>query len=209
MNKKGCYETYFKRLFDITLSIIALALTSPIFIMLIFIVWIKMGSPVFFKQLRPGQDEKIFPLLKFRSMTNKKDENGMLLPDDMRLNKLGLFLRKTSLDELPSLINIIMGHMSIVGPRPLLVDYLPLYDEFQKKRHTVKPGLTGLAQINGRNAISWDEKFKYDIKYVQNISFFLDISIIFKTVYKVIFRHGISSETSLTMERFTGNKSIF
>lgn len=158
-----------------------------------------------FKQERPGLNEKIFTLYKFRSMTDERDENGELLPDSVRLTKFGKFLRSTSLDELPELFNILKGDMSIIGPRPLLVQYLPLYDEHQRRRHEVRPGLSGLAQVNGRNAISWEEKFNLDIEYVNNISFILDWKIIFLTIKKVFVREGISSDTSVTMEPFQGN----
>ena len=170
------------------------------------LVRIKLGTPVIFKQQRPGKNEKIFTLYKFRTMTDKKDENGNLLPDSERLTKFGKLLRSTSLDELPELVNIIKGDMAIVGPRPLLVGYLPLYNEEQKHRHDVRPGLTGLAQVNGRNSISWEEKFKDDLKYVNKITFIGDTKIILKTVGKVFKREGISQENSATMEKFQGNK---
>lgn len=199
------YRQFFKRFYDVLLSGIAIIILSPIFIIMIPIVAIAMKGNPFFCQQRPGKNEKIFKMLKFRTMTNEKDENGNLLPDDVRLTKFGKFLRKTSLDELPELFNIFVGHMSIVGPRPLLVRYLPLYNDEQRKRHNVRPGLTGLAQVNGRNAISWEEKFKYDVKYVNKISLFNDIKIILMTVVKVFKRSGISSDTSVTMEEFKGN----
>ena len=164
-----------------------------------------MGGNPFFTQERPGKDGKIFKLIKFRTMTNKKDEDGNLLPDDQRLTSYGKFLRSTSVDELLELINILKGDMSIIGPRPLLVKYLPLYNDFQKHRHDVRPGLTGYAQVNGRNSISWEERFKLDIDYVQNITFMGDVKIIFNTVYKVFKRDGISSGTSVTMEEFKGS----
>ena len=166
----------------------------------------KLGSPVIFCQERPGKDEKIFRLYKFRSMTDEKDENGKLLPDEVRLTKFGKLLRSTSLDELPELWNIFKGDMSIVGPRPLLVKYLPLYNEEQKHRHDVRPGLTGWAQANGRNAISWEEKFRLDVFYVEHISFALDVKTIFLTVKNVLRREGISSESAATMEEFKGSK---
>lgn len=203
------YAKYVKRLLDLILSLIALIILMPVMIILYVLVRIKLGKPVFFKQQRPGLNEKIFTLYKFRTMTDKKDENGKLLPDSKRLTKFGKFLRSTSLDELPELINIIKGDMSIVGPRPLLVEYLPLYNEEQKKRHNVRPGLTGLAQVNGRNNISWEEKFKDDIKYVKNINFIEDIKIIFKTVGKVLKREGINQKDNVTVEKFKGNEEIY
>ena len=171
------------------------------------LVKIKLGSPVLFKQERPGKNEKIFRMYKFRTMTDKKDENGNLLPDEIRLTKFGKLLRSTSLDELPELFNILKGDMSIVGPRPLLVKYLPLYNEYQKHRHDVRPGFTGWAQCNGRNALSWEEKFDLDVYYTKHVSFLLDLRIIFKTIKIVLFREGISSETSVTMEEFRGSSN--
>lgn len=202
------YAKYFKRVIDFTLSLIALIVLSPILLILVIVTAIAMKGNPFFTQLRPGKDEKIFKLIKFRTMTNERDENGDLLPDDVRLNKFGKFLRSTSLDELPELINILKGDMSIVGPRPLLVKYLPRYNDEQRRRHSVRPGLTGNAQANGRNALSWEEKFKLDIEYVDNISFAFDIKIIFDTVKSVLKRDGISSETSATMEEFMGNEAV-
>lgn len=199
------YASLFKRQFDFVLSLCALIVLSPVLLILSVLGAIKMKGNPFFTQLRPGKDEKIFKLIKFRTMTCEKDENGELLPDELRLTKYGKLLRSTSLDELPELINILKGDMSIVGPRPLLVQYLPLYSEEQRKRHTVRPGLTGLAQVNGRNSISWTERFQYDITYVENISLWLDIKILLMTVQKVLIRDGISSETSETMEDFNGN----
>lgn len=198
------YALIFKRLIDFVLSLCALVVLSPVLLILTLVGAIKMKGNPFFTQLRPGKDEKIFKLIKFRSMTCEKDENGELLPDEVRLTKYGKLLRSTSLDELPELINILKGDMSIVGPRPLLVQYLPLYNEEQRKRHSVRPGLTGLAQVNGRNSISWTERFRYDVTYVDNISLLLDIKILFMTVQKVLIRDGISSETSETMEDFNG-----
>lgn len=200
------YAKFFKRVIDFTLSLIALIVLSPILLVLIIVTAIAMKGNPFFTQQRPGKDEKIFKLIKFRTMTNEKDENGNLLPDDVRLNKFGKILRSTSLDELPELINILKGDMSIVGPRPLLVKYLPLYNDEQRRRHSVRPGLTGNAQANGRNALSWEEKFKLDIEYVDNISFAFDVKIIFDTVKAVLKRDGISSENSATMEEFKGNE---
>lgn len=200
------YKIFIKRALDIIISLLALIILSPLLILISILVRIKLGSPVFFRQLRPGKNEKIFGILKFRSMTDKRDENGNLLSDEMRITKFGQFLRSTSIDELPELLNILKGDMSMVGPRPLLVQYLELYTEEQKHRHDVKPGLTGLAQINGRNGLTWDEKFKYDIKYVNNVTFYEDCKIILQTVMKVFRREGISSATSVTMEEFKGNK---
>ena len=202
MKRKPCI----KRILDIILSFLALVILSPLLILTAFLIRIKLGTPVFFKQLRPGKNEKIFGILKFRTMTDAKDENGNLLPDEIRLTRFGQFLRSTSIDELPELLNILNGDMSIVGPRPLLVQYLERYNEEQKHRHDVKPGLTGLAQVNGRNGITWEEKFHYDLEYVKNITFYGDCKIIFQTVMKVFGREGISSATSVTMEEFKGNK---
>ena len=199
------YAKFFKRVIDFTLSLIALIVLSPILLILVIVTAIAMKGNPFFTQCRPGKNEKIFKLIKFRTMTNERDENGNLLPDDIRLNKFGKFLRSTSLDELPELLNILKGDMSIVGPRPLLVKYLPLYNDEQRRRHDVRPGLTGNAQANGRNALSWEDKFKLDIEYVDNISFTFDIKIIIDTVKTVIKRDGISSESSDTMEEFKGN----
>ena len=199
------YRKCFKRLLDIILSGFALIILSPILLIVAILVRTKLGSPVIFHQKRPGKDEKIFTLCKFRTMTDEKDENGNLLPDDIRLTKFGKMLRATSLDELPELWNIFKGDMSIVGPRPLLVKYLPLYNEEQKHRHDVRPGLTGLAQVNGRNALTWEKKFQYDVEYVRNVSLGLDIKIIFGTVKAVLKKDGISSETSVTMEEFMGS----
>ena len=200
------YKNFIKRILDIILSFLALVILSPMLILTAFLIRIKLGEPVFFKQLRPGKNEKIFGILKFRTMTDAKDENGNLLPDEIRLTRFGQFLRSTSIDELPELLNILNGDMSIVGPRPLLVQYLERYNEEQKHRHDVKPGLTGLAQVNGRNGITWEEKFHYDLEYVKNITFYGDCKIIFQTVMKVFGREGISSTTSVTMEEFKGNK---
>ncbi|WP_293725964.1 sugar transferase [uncultured Phascolarctobacterium sp.] len=204
--EEAMYKKFIKRILDIILSLIALIILSPLLILISILVRIKLGSPVFFRQLRPGKNEKIFGILKFRTMTDERDESGNLLSDDIRLTKFGQFLRSTSIDELPELLNILKGDMSIVGPRPLLVQYLERYTEEQKHRHDVKPGLTGLAQVNGRNGIAWDEKFKYDIEYAKNVTFYGDCKIILQTVMKVFGREGISSATSVTMEEFKGNK---
>lgn len=200
------YKNYIKRFLDFTLSLLALILLSPVMLIIAILVRIKLGTPVIFKQQRPGKNEKIFTLYKFRTMTDKKDENGSLLPDSERLTKFGKLLRSTSLDELPELINILKGDMAIVGPRPLLVEYLPYYTEEEKHRHDVRPGLTGLAQVNGRNSISWEEKFNDDLKYIKKITFMGDTKIILKTVGKVFKREGISQENSATMEKFQGSK---
>lgn len=198
------YRHVIKRFIDILLSGIALILLSPVLLIVALLVRTKLGSPVLFKQERPGKNEKIFTLYKFRTMTDEKDENGQFLPDEIRLTEFGKMLRSTSLDELPELINIFKGEMSIIGPRPLLVKYLPLYNEEQKHRHDVRPGLTGLAQINGRNAITWEKKFEYDVEYVKNLSFALDCKIFFGTIKAVLKREGISSATDATMEAFKG-----
>lgn len=201
------YEKYIKRLLDILLSGTALLVLSPVLLVTAILVRTKLGSPVIFCQERPGRDERIFKLYKFRSMTDARDENGDLLPDEVRLTKFGKLLRSTSLDELPELWNILRGDMSIVGPRPLLVKYLPLYNEEQHRRHDVRPGLTGWAQANGRNAISWEEKFRLDVWYVKHISFAVDVKTIWLTVKNVLRREGISSETAATMEEFAGTAS--
>lgn len=204
------YPRFFKRLLDFSLSFGAIILLSPVLLILAVIGAIAMQGNPFFVQARPGKKgkdgkEKIFKLIKFRTMSNAKDKDGNLLPDDVRLNKYGRFLRSTSLDELPELINILKGDMSIVGPRPLLVRYLPRYNAEQRRRHEVRPGLTGLAQVNGRNAISWEEKFKLDVEYVDHITFLGDMKIIWETAAKVLKRSDISSSTSETMEEFMGS----
>lgn len=199
---------FIKRFFDIISSLLALIiLFVPMLVLAIIGTLVMKGNP-FFTQQRPGKDEKIFKLIKFRTMTNEKDENGNLLPDEDRLTKYGLFLRNTSLDELPELINILKGDMSVIGPRPLLVQYIPLYNEHQHRRHEVRPGLSGWAQVNGRNTITWEDKFDMDVYYVDNYSLLLDIKILFMTVLNVLKREGISSETSATMEAFTGTKEM-
>ena len=201
----GIYKKHIKRPIDFILSLIAIIVLSPVILVIAILVRVKLGRPVIFKQKRPGLNEKIFTLYKFRTMTDEKDEFGNLLPDGDRLTKFGKFLRSSSLDELPELFNILKGDMSIVGPRPLLVQYLSLYNEDQRRRHEVRPGLTGWAQVNGRNAISWKERFKLDVYYVENISFLLDFKIIFLTIKKVYKREGINSNTAATMEAFNGN----
>lgn len=185
------YKKYVKRILDILISLVGLIILSPVFLIIAILVKIKLGSPVFFKQERPGKDEKIFKLYKFRSMSDKKDENGKLLPDKERLTKFGKILRSTSLDELPELFNILRGDMSLIGPRPLAVCYLPYYNEKEKHRHDVRPGLTGLAQINGRNALNWEERFAYDIEYINNITFMNDMKIFLKTFIKVFKKEDI------------------
>ncbi|MDR2532789.1 MAG: sugar transferase [Oscillospiraceae bacterium] len=200
------YRKCFKRLFDIIFSALALIALSPVMLIVAILVRIKLGSPVIFKQQRPGIDGKIFTMYKFRTMTDERNENGELLPDDIRLTKFGKFLRSTSLDELPELWNILKGDMSVVGPRPLLVDYLEHYNEFQSRRHEVRPGLTGLAQVNGRNATTWDERFSFDVQYIENVSLVQDIRIGFLTIGMVFKREGISPENSVTMESFVKSK---
>ncbi|MBQ3796618.1 MAG: sugar transferase [Butyrivibrio sp.] len=202
---KGPYEKFIKRPLDFLLSLFALIVLSPILLVTAILVRIKLGSPVLFTQDRPGKDGKVFRLYKFRSMTSQTDENGELLPDEVRLTGFGKKLRSTSLDELPELINIVKGDMAIVGPRPLLVRYLERYNAHQARRHEVRPGFTGLAQVNGRNSISWEEKFDWDVKYVDNVTFLGDLKIIFDTVGVVLGHKGISSGTSATMEEFMGS----
>ena len=200
------YRSFFKRVFDFILSLTAIIILSPVLLLLTVIGAFRMGGNPFFTQDRPGKDGKVFKLVKFKSMNNKRDERGELLPDEKRLTSYGQFIRNTSLDELPELINILKGDMAIVGPRPLLVRYLTRYNKTQARRHEVRPGLTGLAQVNGRNAISWEDKFRYDVEYVDNLSLLLDIKIILKTALKVIKSDGISSESSATMEEFMGEQ---
>ena len=196
------YAKCFKRIIDFTLSLLGLIILSPILFVLIVLGTLFMRGNPFFTQERPGKDEKIFKLIKFRTMDNRKDKDGNLLPDEIRLNKYGRFLRASSLDELPELINILKGDMSIIGPRPLLVAYLPRYNEFQHHRHDVRPGLTGYAQAHGRNAVSWEDKFAMDVWYTQHITFIEDVKIIFETINTVLKREGISSDSSATMEVF-------
>lgn len=206
--KVSFYEKYIKRVLDILCSLAAIILFCWLFAVVALLVRIKLGSPVIFKQPRPGKDEKVFMLHKFRSMTDDTDDKGELLPDEMRLTRFGRFLRSTSLDELPELWDILIGNMSIIGPRPLLVKYLPLYNDEQRRRHEVRPGLTGWAQVHGRNLTSWEERFAYDTDYVDHLSFALDVKIVFMTVHCVFAREGISAEGSATMEAFTGTEAV-
>lgn len=202
---KGFYERYIKRLQAIVLSLIAIIILSPILLITYLLVRVKFGKPVIFIQKRVGKDGKVFDLYKFRTMTNQRDEDGKLLPDDQRLTSFGKKLRSTSLDELPELFNVLKGDMALIGPRPLLVKYLPLYNGEQARRHEVRPGLTGYAQVNGRNAITWEDRFKLDVEYVDNVTFLNDWKIIFKTIKTVFKREGISEEGSATMDEFKGN----
>jgi len=195
-----------KRVFDILLSFILLMIALPILLVVSIVIYCKIGKPLLFSQIRPGKDGQLFRIYKFRTMDNTKDTNGVLLPDEYRLKSVGKFIRSTSTDELPQLFNVLMGDMSFVGPRPLLIEYLTLYNNEQKRRHDVMPGITGWAQVNGRNAISWEEKFNYDVWYVDNQSFVLDMKILWMTFLKVIKRSGVSSSSSVTMEKFKGSK---
>jgi undecaprenyl phosphate N,N'-diacetylbacillosamine 1-phosphate transferase len=200
------YKSFFKCLLDFLAALIGFLLVSPIFIIVtIALFFANQGKP-FFVQKRPGLHGRIFSILKFKTMNDKKDANGILLPDSERLTKIGSFVRKTSLDEIPQLLNVLKGDMSLIGPRPLLVQYLPLYNAFQKQRHNIRPGITGWAQVNGRNAISWNQKFEYDVWYVENCSLLLDLKILFLTLKKVVVREGISQEGEVTMEVFQGNQ---
>lgn len=205
-HKRGFYERFIKVPQDVILSMIALIVLSPILLVLAILVRTKLGSPIIFKQIRAGKDGKPFYLYKFRSMSDARDENGELLPDEQRLGKFGSILRSTSLDELPSLWNVVNTSCSLCGPRALYLKYIPRYSKHQARRLEVRPGITGLAQISGRNAISWEDKFKYDVQYVDHITFFGDWQIMFRTVGKVLKREGISSATSVTMEEFMGSK---
>ncbi len=204
MHKLGFYEKYIKRPQDFLCALLAIVVLSPVMLITASLIRVKLGSPVVFKQPRPGRNGKIFQLYKFRTMTNARNEKGELLPDEVRLTKFGRLLRSTSLDELPELVNILKGEMSVVGPRPLLVRYLDRYNSHQARRHEVRPGFTGYAQVHGRNAISWEEKFDLDVEYVDHITFLGDWKIIFQTVRTVIRKEGISSDTSATMEEFMG-----
>ena len=201
------YKKYIKRILDIVCALAAIIVFSWLYIIVAILVRVKLGSPVLFKQERPGLNEKIFKLYKFRTMTDERDENGNLLPDDVRLTKFGKFLRSTSLDELPEAFNILKGDMSVVGPRPLLVEYLERYNEKQKRRHDVRPGLSGLAQVNGRNAISWEDKFDLDVEYIENVSFIKDVGIVLKTVWQAFVKQdGISENGEVTMSVFMGSE---
>jgi len=199
------YVSFFKRVIDLLVALIIFSVLSPVFILVVILLAFANSGKPFFFQKRPGKNEKTFKVIKFKTMNDRKDKNGELLPDAQRLTGIGKFIRKTSLDELPQLLNVIKGDMSLIGPRPLLMEYLPLYNETQKKRHDVLPGITGWAQVNGRNAISWKQKFEYDVWYVNNISFALDFKIFFLTIRNIVKSEGISSETSATMEKFTGS----
>lgn len=203
----GVYEAYVKRPQDVVLASAALVVLSPVLVTVAGLIKWKLGGPVLFKQKRPGKDGVIFEMVKFRTMTDERDEHGELLPDEVRLTPFGQTLRSLSLDELPSLLNIVKGDIAIVGPRPLLVEYLPRYNEEQRRRHDVRPGLTGLAQVNGRNRLSWPDRFALDVKYVDNVTFFNDWKIILQTVGKVVKKDGISSDTAATMEAFMGNET--
>lgn len=205
-HKKGFYERFIKRPQDFLCALAGIIVLSPVILITAILVRVKLGSPVIFKQERPGLNGKIFTLYKFRTMTDKKDVNGELLPDEVRLTKFGKILRSTSLDELPELFNILNGDMAVVGPRPLLVRYLPRYNEHQARRHEVRPGFTGYAQVNGRNSITWEDKFDKDVYYVEHVTFLGDWKIIFQTVSTVLKREGISSDTSATMEEFMGSQ---
>ncbi len=200
------YKNYLKRLIDFSVVLVGLVMLSPFFLIITVCLFIANQGKTFFFQYRPGKNEQFFKIIKFKTMNDKIDPVGNLLPDAERLTKIGNFVRKTSLDEIPQLLNVLKGDMSLIGPRPLLVEYLPLYNDFQKRRHEVRPGITGWAQVNGRNAISWEQKFEYDVWYVDNLSFLLDVKIIFKTIKKIVIREGISQEGQATMEVFKGNK---
>ncbi len=199
------YVSFFKRVIDFLVAVIIFSILSPVFVLVVILLAIANAGKPFFFQKRPGKNEKTFKVIKFKTMNDRKDKNGELLPDAQRLTGIGSFIRKTSLDELPQLLNVIKGDMSLIGPRPLLMEYLPLYNETQKHRHDVLPGITGWAQVNGRNAIGWKQKFEYDVWYVNNISFALDFKIFFLTIRNIVKSEGISSETSATMEKFTGS----
>lgn len=206
--KGGVYRRYIKRPMDFILSLCAIIVLSPVLFITAVLVRVKLGSPVIFKQKRPGLKENIFTLYKFKTMTDKSGESGELLPDEMRLTRFGKLLRSTSLDELPELFNILKGDMSVIGPRPLLIQYLPLYNDYQKRRHEIRPGLSGLAQISGRNAINWEDKFNLDIQYIDSVSFTGDWKIVFLTLKKTFMREGINSDCAATMEPFKGNVNL-
>lgn len=199
------YKLFLKRVLDLSVALIAFIVLSPIIIIVTVWLYIANNGHPFFFQIRPGKGAKLFKIIKFKTMSDKKDHYGNLLPDHLRLTSIGSFVRKTSLDEIPQLLNVLKGDMSLIGPRPLLPEYLPLYNTEQNRRHEVNPGITGWAQVNGRNAISWEQKFKLDVWYVDNVSFLLDLKILWLTIKKVLVKEGISSSTSVTMEKFTGN----
>jgi lipopolysaccharide/colanic/teichoic acid biosynthesis glycosyltransferase len=199
------YQKYFKRFFDFILALFLIILTSPLILIISTILFFTNNGKVFFIQPRPGKNEKIFFIIKFRTMNDKKNENGELLPDNERITRIGRFIRRNSIDELPQLVNVLSGDLSLIGPRPLLVDYLPLYNDFQRRRHEAKPGITGWAQVNGRNTITWQNKFEYDIWYVDNQSFTLDLKILLLTIHKVFMSENVNYSEGVTMERFLGN----
>ena len=204
-NSSSIYTGFFKRAIDLLVALIIFSVLSPVFIVVVILLAFANSGKPFFFQKRPGKHERLFKVIKFKTMNDRKDKNGELLPDAERLTAIGSFIRRTSLDELPQLLNVIKGDMSLIGPRPLLLEYLPLYNDIQRTRHNVLPGITGWAQVNGRNAISWKQKFEYDVWYVNNISFALDFKIFFLTIRNIVKSEGINSETSATMEKFTGN----
>lgn len=206
-SENGIYRRFVKKTMDFLLSLIAIIILSPVFLVVAVLVRTKLGSPVLFKQQRPGLEEEIFTMYKFRTMTDERDEKGELLPNEMRHTSFGKFLRSTSLDELPELVNVLKGDMSLVGPRPLLVDYLSLYNKEQSRRHSVRPGITGYAQVNGRNAISWEEKFEKDMYYVKHVNFILDIKILLMTFIKVFKKEDVNQNSNITMERFKGTSN--
>lgn len=199
------YRFFFKRIIDLLVALLVIVLASPIILIVFLLLLIANDGKAFFVQARPGKNGKIFRILKFKTMNDKLGKDGLLLPDTQRLTKIGLFIRSTSLDELPQLFNVIIGDMSLIGPRPLLVEYLPLYNQVQSRRHTVRPGITGWAQVNGRNSLSWSDKFNLDVEYVNNLNFGLDVRIVLLTIRKVFNKEGINSSTSSTMEKFRGN----
>ena len=205
MHQNFMYNNYFKRIIDFIASLIGLVLLFPVLAILSFLLTLANKGKPFFFQIRPGKHEKLFNIIKFKTMTDAKDVHGNLLPDSQRLTRVGSFVRKTSLDEIPQLFNVLKGEMSLIGPRPLLPEYLPLYSDIQKKRHQVCPGVTGLAQVNGRNSIGWEEKFIFDVYYVNNFSFAMDLKVLFLTIKKVLLREGVTSVTSVSMEKFKGN----
>ena len=205
MHQNFMYNNYFKRIIDFIASLIGLVLLFPVLAILSFLLTVANKGKPFFFQIRPGKHEKLFNIIKFKTMTDAKDVHGNLLPDSQRLTRVGSFVRKTSLDEIPQLFNVLKGEMSLIGPRPLLPEYLPLYSDIQKKRHQVCPGVTGLAQVNGRNSIGWEEKFIFDVYYVNNFSFAMDLKVLFLTIKKVLLREGVTSVASVSMEKFKGN----